>query len=824
MNSRDAQPRSIIARMKPLTLAVAAAVGSLPVAVTAQDTNGTGFQEELIVTATRRAESAQDVPINISAVSGDTLEQKRIVDLATFARQLPGLMVIDQGPRGGDVLTARGLNASSLNGSEFLDNSSGDTVGTYIGDIPLYLDMKLYDLERIEVLLGPQGTLYGAGTLAGAVRYIPRKPDTQAFSSEVHGQTYAMDESDDTGFQGDAWVNIPLIEDKLAVRGVFGYLDDPGFIDYNYLVIEPGVSNPQPDFNDPNDVAANLTRVKDVNDQKTTTARVALLWNITDNLESTLAYTYQKQESGGRSITHQAAFGDDVLGVPGAGADEYTSAHRFEEPSNRTNQLVTLELNWDLGFANLISATGYSDYSETGQRDQTDLLLNFEYGYESFPAFAAFTRDDSEENRFNQEIRLVSQGDGRLNWIGGVFYNNYDIDAISQEFTPGIPQFFGQVRPDNLEYIQLTDDDLEETAIFGEIGYQLTDRWQVTGGARYFEYENNVNVGVDLPLLNGTEDETCLNPNDSIFDPGCYQQNKVDNDDVIFKINTSYDFTENLLAFLTISEGYRIGGVNSFAECASVPPPPGQNVCLTQSELLIEPDKTLNYEIGMHSTWLDNRILFNASVYYIDWDKIQTASISQFGGLPITVNGSKANSQGLELSGGWQISDSWYVGGSYGYNQTELTEDAPGLAGADSTGTPVDAFDGDRLPGYPEHMGSLDVNFFQSLGAGLNLDVLYQATANSDILTRVGERNNGEALPGFAVHNLSVALSGERWTATLYSQNLANKYAKTGTRQDASYIRKVPTGDPNGFDMRRYFHNVLRPRTIGLDLRWRFGD
>jgi hypothetical protein len=119
-------------------------------------------------------------------------------------------------------------------------------------------------------------------------------------------------------------------------------------------------------------------------------------------------------------------------------------------------------------------------------------------------------------------------------------------------------------------------------------------------------------------------------------------------------------------------------------------------------------------------------------------------------------------------------------------------------------------------------MGSLDVNYFRDIRAGLNLDVSYQMTANSDILTRVGLRNNGEELSGFAVHNLSVGLSGNRWTATLYSQNLTDKYARTATRQDASYIRPVP--DPGGFDLRRYFHNVLRPRTIGVDIRWKFGD
>lgn len=820
MNSRDPKSQPVAIHMKPVAAAVAIAVGAVPTVVVAQDARApSAMLEEIVVTATRRTEGVQDIPINIAAFSGQVLEHKRITALATFSRQVPGLMVVDQGPRGGDIMTARGMNADSLNGSEFLDNSSGDSVGMYIGDIPVYVDLKLYDMERIEVLLGPQGTLYGSGTLAGAVRYIPRKPDTEAFAAEIHAQAYSMDESDDAGFQGDFWVNVPIVADKLAFRGVFGYLDDPGFIDYNYLVINPGVSNPQPDFSNPADVSANLFSVEDVNDQQTTTARLALLWNITDNLETVLSYTYQNQESGGRTVTHQAAFGDSVVGTPGAGADEYTSAHRYVEPNERENQTVGLELNWDFGWANFTSATGYGEYTENGQRDQTDLLLNFEYGYEGFASFAAFTREYSEEYRFNQEFRLVSQGDSRLNWIGGVFYNNYDIDATSQEFTPGIPAFFGIVRPDNLEYYQITDDDLEEMAVFGEIGYQITDRWQVTVGARWFDYENNVRIGVDLPLLNGTTDETCLDPNDSIYDPTCYQSNTVEHDDVIGKFNTSFDFTETVMGYLTISEGYRIGGVNSFPECSSVPPPAQQNVCLTPDELLIDPDETLNYELGLRTTWLDGQLIFNGSIYLIEWEEIQTQSISQFGGLPITVNGSKAESTGLETLLGWQINEQWYIGATYAYNETELTQDAPGLAASDSTGTPVDAFDGDRLPGYPEHMASLDINWNRDIRAGLNMDVLYQLTSQSDVYTRVGLRNNGEELPGFTVHNLSFGVSGESWTATLYAKNMSNKFARTATRQDASFIRPV-----GGFDMRRYFHNVLRPRTIGVDIRWKFGD
>src|SRR5690606_4424348 len=129
-----------------------------------------------------------------------------------------------------------------LNAGEFLGNTSGETVASYLGDIPLYVDFKMKDLERVEVLIGPQGTLYGAGTLGGAVRYIPRAPDTENVAFSAHGSLFSLAHSDGTGYDADFSVNVPIIEGKLAFRAALAYLDDPGFIDYSYVVREPGVS------------------------------------------------------------------------------------------------------------------------------------------------------------------------------------------------------------------------------------------------------------------------------------------------------------------------------------------------------------------------------------------------------------------------------------------------------------------------------------------------------------------------------------------------------------------------------------------------------
>jgi len=763
--------------------------------------------EEVVVTATRRSESVQDIPLNITALSSSMIERERLSSLSDIARRVPGMTLVDQGPRSGDILTVRGLNADSIDASENIaGNSGGGTVGTYIGEVPIYIDLHLTDMDRIEVLIGPQGTLYGAGTLGGAVRFIPNKPQADALSFELRGDVYDLNESDDIGYETGATINIPIIDDRLAVRATLDYVDDPGFIDYNYLVREAGVSNPQPDFNDPDDVRANLRKKADVNDVETTAGRFAVRYT-GDRLDGTLSYYYQDQEIGGRQINHSDSFG----------TGDYVSAHRFEEPNERKNELIALELVMDLGFAELTSATGYNEYTEEGQRDQTDLLLDYVFPYAYFPTFSAPTREDKEEETFTQELRLVSTGDGPFNWIVGGFYSNFEIDQLFQEFTPGLDVFFaeafpeewsGNLRPDALEFYQALNDEVTETAAFGELGYQITDAWQVTVGARWFKFEDDFEVGVAFPWADTVRGGA---PSDSIF-PNTNAAD-IDDDDVIYKFNTSYDFSDDLMAFLTVSEGYRVGGVNPVPACNDETL--GQGGCALPNELLIKSDTTTNYEIGMHSQWGDS-VIFNGSLYYIDWDDIQLADVTENGSLPIITNGSSARSMGVEMSGQWYITDTLLMSGSYAYTDAELTDDAPGLVGG------IDGEDGDRLPGSPEHQAYLAMNYGLPLSDGSDLEFDWSMTFTSDVITKAGERDNGEELSSFALHNVSATWFKDAFRVTLYADNVFDKYAETGVRLDESFIRSVDTGFGTSFDLRRYYHNVVRPRQVGLRLTYNF--
>lgn len=788
-------------RRRPLALAARLFVASLalPALAVAQeqdqeDRSQSATQLDAItVTATRRAETVQEVPINITAVTGLDIQQQGLKDLSDLVKTVPGLFLVDQGGRDTNLLVVRGLNVSSLAGFDG-NISGGGVVAQYIGDIPLYLDFRLLDIDRVEALLGPQGTLYGAGTLGGALRYLPVRPEIGETFFEVGMGVNVMSKSDDVGTETRFTANLPIGE-RAALRAAVAYFEDPGFIDYAYVVREPGVSNPQPNFNDPADVEANLRRVKDANFVDVLSGRLAFRYEFSDAVTADLSYYHQNQKAGGRTINHVASFG----------TGRYESAQRFVEPNDRKNQLLSLEINADLGFATLTSASGYSKYTDDGQRDQTDLLLNFEYGYETFPSFVSFTHEETEEKRYNQEIRLVSNSEGPLNWIVGAFYNRSDFYGTSKEFVPGLPAYWEVDRPDELEYYAIADVYFKETALFGEIGFDFTDRWSATVGARRFEFKDDSSVGFDLPFLYtmlGIYGPDEVNPE--------FEDVQVSDKDTIFKFNTSYRFSDDVMGYLTLSEGYRTGGSNAIPACQD-PLPPGQNVCALPNERLIRPDKTLNHEIGLKSAWMDGRLVLNGALYFIKWKDIQVDGTTVNGNLPITVNGGEAETRGVELSAMARLTDGLRVSASYSYNDAKLTEDAPGIVGGQ------DAFDGDRLPGSPKQQANIALNYYSPLANGMAWGLDYSVHVQSDVYTRVGLRNNGEVLPGYSTHNAAISLFGERWDVRLYARNLFDKYAETGVRGTPAFIRDI-----DGFSLRTYYKSVLEPRRVGVDFTYRF--
>lgn len=795
--------------------------------------------EEITVTATRRAGSVQDVPINIAAVGGRQIEEQGFTELADLLPYVPGINVVDGGGRQGNPIIVRGLNAQAL-GSNDGNNTGGGTVATYIGEIPLFLDFKLNDLERVEVLLGPQGTLYGAGTLGGAIRYIPNKPNFEGFELQVRGESFVYAHAEDLSFDGGFTVNVPLHE-TLAFRMSADYVSESGFIDYINVVRQPGVSDPDPDFSDPADVAANLRTVEDADGERVLSGRAALRWMPTDWLDSTLTYYYQRSEVEGRRTSHARSL------VP---AGPYESAFRVEEPNEIENQLLALEVTADLGFAELTSATGFSKFADDGQRDQTTLLITLEYSYELFPNFTAFTREVGEEERFNQEVRLVSTYEGPFSWIIGGFYNNLEVVGSSSEFTPNYDTYAINVlgfdfltdRPDDLEYFSQALTEIEERAVYGELSYEVFEGLTLTAGGRFYGYDVQGFSAVDFPLFDAAFVPSSL---DQIraqpFDPELAQSD----DGFLFKFNASYAVNDDLLVYATVSEGYRIGGSNGIGQCETFNPdePDTQGACAladgqrfgagpddisTRDERQFFADTTTNYEFGFKSTFLDGAATFNASFFYVDWVDPQLGSATVNANIPITVNADGASSKGVELFAAWQVNERLALRGNYSYIDSKLTAFAPALV---RVFTPPgfgsgfeDGQDGDRLPGSPEHQFSLFASYEHPVSndAVLRFNAGLQYTG--EVLSRAGGRGSSLTLDDFATVDLSVRYETPTWSAAIFAENVFDAYAETGVVGTELNNQVVTDFDGEQVFVRGFRTLVLPPRAVGVRFTYNFMD
>jgi outer membrane receptor protein involved in Fe transport len=729
-------------------------------------------------------------------------------------------------------MVLRGISSSD---ADAVGANAETSIGVYLGEVPLYYDFKLLDISRVEVLEGPQGTLYGLGTLAGAVRYIPNRPKTDRWSIDLHARGFAESHSSTFGINGDATVNVPIIADHVALRSTVGYYSNPGFIDYDYLLKQPGVSDPQPvrstvasgaSFGSSADYGKNFTYRKDVNYEHTFTTRNQLLLEASPDLKLYLTYAHQQTSTGGRQ-----ANGAGVLGT-----GNYVGPWRYLEPIKRKADLYAAELNADLfHIAQLVSTTAFTNQQIDSSFDNTDLLLDLNYGYEQFPNFSSYNQSTRKVRQFNEELRLVSAHGGPFSWVIGGFYNNLRNRNNYQEHVPGYVEFnnanlatpdpFGGSRefinrPDNLEYMSFVNTRTKEKAVYGEGTFHITPAWQVTGGIRYFHYDAFATGGTDTPLLPGGQARTPYPL--AQFAPSRIKSGDTSSSGTVWKANTSYKFSPDLLVYATYSTGYRTGNVNRVAPCI-LPLPPGQNVCALPSELIYTPDKTRNAEIGVRASLFDRRLSFTLSAFHVDWKNIQVDTVTVNGAVGVTVNAGDAVSKGFEFSGQAKITPELVLQGTYSYIDAHLTQDAPHIVV--SQGVSYDVFAGDRLPGSAKNSGSLGLTYTRQLGGGRSVDANWTATYVGEIYSRIGLRGNGEKIPGYVTHRAAITYHAPHYDISLFGDNIFDKYAVTGVSNDVSsfnQIRDVFGQAPPGVVERYYARGVLTPRRFGIDLRYHY--
>lgn len=756
------------------------------------DSDDEFMMEEIIVTATRRESTLADIPYNISAVSGDFIESGKIMTTGELLRGVPGANVIDFGARNaGNVNTIRirGLALDSTI-SQDVALSAVPPVSTYINDTPIYANMILKDLERVEVLRGPQGTLYGSGSLGGTVRYITRLPVLSEFEGRVEGSFSQTKGSDGYNWDADVMLNFPM-GDSFAARIVAGRIDYDGIFDLPNAYVLDDQGYPVA----PDGITAETAvyeRLEDVDTVEINYARVSLLWQPNDKFDALLTYSYQEDEVGGRMMPTEA---NDGWGDP---YDRYETGSVQLEPSSRDLDVLSLEMNFDLGFATLTSSTSGYDHSgdsiseNTGFAAQAGWLADYYYNYPR-PMHSA-ERSYSDE-AFVQELRLVSNTEGAIDWIVGAFYRDQDIRSTQVNYLRNFYNWAWTawdccvVGDDDFRYNR--EENIKDMAIFGELTWHISDTVRLTGGFRYFDldYKNTTLLGVGLYDSFSINEETNIQGSDS---------------DTLFKINASWDVSDNAMWYGTISEGFRRGGTNAV---------PLTGVFAESPEWLrYGPDYTTNYEIGIKGTGEDSFV--SAALFYVDWKDIQLDTGTTNWLFYAAQNGSKAHTQGLEFEYDKYFGNGWHTSIGYAYTSGKLDEiflSADGLR--------VIAPAGSRLPGLSEHTVNVMLENVYDLSNGWNwvnrISGYYQSEMENSIDIRPSFSQTHGA---FSIWDFNSNLMINNWTLGLFVKNMFNEEGVVGIFKE-EYMGTSPE--------QNYYGNggksvIARPRTIGLTVSFDF--
>ena len=768
--------------------------------------------EEIIVTATRRSVSVSDIPYNISAVGEADIANAGVTDLQSLTRLIPGLVNPDLGPRASNTsgtLTIRGLNASAVNVHD--QAIAAPLVSTYVDETPLFVNIKLTDIARVEVLRGPQGTLYGSGSVGGTVRLIHNKPDPTATEITLSTRASETANAANPSAAFDAVVNLPITE-TLAFRGSGGYEKFSGFTDAASLAVvdshqQPVLVNPGDPVNSPQA----FTRRRGIDSASTGYARGALLWKANDALEFTVSYQHQLDQSDGFSQSR-----------PGYRYDQFLYV---SQPGSYRTDLAALDVSLDAGFATITSSSSYTSQSADATFDETGLIETLYGGYPR-PNSPIYSR--SHDKAFTQELRLVSKNSGPWDWVAGGYYSQDKSDfsqiepilgfgSWSELPGTGIPPgctvlnavscpypTYGDViqyvnngiRPSLNPYPDLNFTlnrhvSFSDVAAFSEVSYHFTDKWQATGGARIFWQHYEQSLIQTGPMCGVACSQSGTDPTGLVDD-----SNEKGFRSQIFKINTSYEIATQTLLYLTWSEGFRRGGVNAlpFGTCF---------FCEAPSLLTYKPDKARNTEIGIKGS-LSGASSYTLTLYNIDWSDPQIAASTLPGGFLFVANGNKARSRGVEAELALRVSDTTRI--QFGYSYTDAILTASFQRGDDD----LFGFSGDPLPGVSKQQGTVAVDYSRPLMGDRDFHAHIDGSYRSSFWTSLPHSPTAVELPGFALVNVRAGIGiAKSWRLDAFVNNLTN-------REAATTVSTIPGPDHNRANF------VSRPRTAGLELHYSF--
>jgi iron complex outermembrane receptor protein len=697
--------------------------------------------DEVVVTATKQgAQNLQNVPIAITAISQQTLQDAGIRDFEDFARRVPGLSFNDNGP-GNKQYIIRGVNS----------NGTGvATVNQYVDEIPItgdlrQPDLQLYDIQRIEVLRGPQGTLYGSSALSGTIRTITNKPDATKFDAAIEGQA-SYTHLGSENYDGNVMVNLPLIDDRLALR-IVAYGDrDSGYIDNIRL------------------------HLNDVNEAHTYGGRASLRFLVDSATDLTATVMYQNLKVDGRNF------------VTATGGSDYNTDQYVHDPFSDHFSIYNFTLNHRFDALALTFSSSYFDRTVIYNFDSTPYDLSFGPGVFQELGFSTadgLTNTFNTSKLFTNEARLATTSDGPFTGVVGLFQQQI---KTSLNTYVGITDDAGYLKvPAEPVFGEILDHKTDQYALFGEVGYKFTPQWSALLGLRYFYAEQTDNRRSTFPFggFSPPYDVPTSHDYENKATPKAY---------------LSYQATPDVMAYATISEGFRIGGSNQDPE-----------VALPPQDRTFGPDLVWNYELGAKSSWLNHRLSVDAAIYYIDWRSIQVADFvaTQNNSDTFTGNAGKARVIGAELEVDARPLDGLQLSGTLGYSNAKLTENQP-------TDDPAfGALNGNRFPLVPELSGSFSAQYSWPLTGLLRGFVRADYSYTGGQGTQFNPGNPlYHYLSAYSLLNGRVGVRAEKYEAALYITNATNHYA-------INILQEASDHTPLGVVPER-------PRTIGLDLRYHF--
>ena len=745
--------------------------------------------EEIVVTATKRSSTVQETPISITAVSGQDMQDRGITDFNAVAATTPGVSLKSNGP-GQTEFELRGLTSSG---------GSSPTVGFYLDDAPLtspataqngkvVIDPNIYDLNRVEVLRGPQGTLYGSGSEGGTIKVITNQPDPSGYDASA--QTI-LSGTDGGGFNHgeNAMVNIPL-SDTAAIRIVGSEAYTSGWIDR--IVLAPGTFPVAQDFGAPGGPPAGTIRGnvaaqpvaedhQGVNDEELLGTRISLLWKPTDRLTITPMIFYQRITQGGPDT-----FDSD----PGTLA--HYEAFDVPEPFSDRFLMWSLNANYKFDDFELTSITSKWNREEVINQDESENIqwaLGFPSLYLPVGLGSASITEADYSKQFSEEFRITSTGDTRFKWLVGSFYSSFESDWDLVSFINGlVPQGFGTTNLiDQTQPYRVT-----QTAAFGEASYNITDELKLTAGLRWYSYQSLFSIaesGIVSPT--GT-------------DAQFFQRNAEDDEGFNPKFDISYAPDKDLTVYASATKGYRPGGGNQ-----PIPTNPNTGLgsqCLAALEAFgknaapsgYSPDSVWSYETGEKARLLDNRVTVNSDFYYENWTGVQQ-EIALSCGFPYFDNTGKARIYGSELEVHAVIVPGLIASANGAYTDAHLTESSS------ATGL----FSGARLQDVPTWTASAQIAYTTDITDTLSLSARLE---NDYIGTRRDATffpvNN---LPAYDLTNLRIGVEAEKWSSFLFANNLFDKRAWIADNNSLSI--NLPT-----------FNRVStnQPLTVGVDFSYHY--